>query len=470
MTKKIHDYIYSMRDGFLRDLSELIAVPSVIGIPEDGAPFGIEPKNALLKMREICENMGFRTTDYENAVLCADYIPEFACGEIELGILAHLDVVPVEKSNWDTDPFSLTEKNGVLYGRGVIDDKGPAIAALYALKCVKELGIPLKKGVRLIFGTNEENGSEDLEIYKKRDKFPPNVFTPDGSFPVINIEKGMMRSSFNGTLSGQGSVVSICGGRIPNAVPDTAKAELRFVSLEAVLREIEADKSGAAFEARESGGNVEILCRGRAAHASTPESGINAVTAVISLVNRLFVSGALPSQDGKQRAVLSALEKIFPFGETNGDSLGLRCSDESGSLTCVLSMFNLGTGSCGGMIDVRFPTCVNLAFVEEKERAALKEAGAEFVGFMGDEPHVVPEDSEFVQKLLSVYERVEGEKGRCIAIGGGTYVHNIPGGVAFGAERGGTDYHMHGDNESAALGELLRDAALFAEVITEICG
>ncbi len=455
MADNIHDWIYSKKDEILSVLGELVAIPSVMGEPTDGAPFGEEPKKALLRMKEICERSGFETHNIGDAVLCADHLPN---GEpAELGILAHLDVVPVEAANWATDPFSMTEKNGVLYGRGTIDDKGPAVAALFALRCVKELGLPIKKGVRLIFGTNEENGSGDLEIYKKHEKFPPKVFTPDGSFPIINIEKGMMRSRFTGKLS-SGKIVEFHGGKIPNAVPDRAEAVLSGVSLEDVQNAIAGDGTGAAFTADKISDTVKIAAKGRSAHASTPESGINAVTALVSLVDRVI-----------DEPVLRGLKRIFPFGETDGSSLGLKSSDKSGALTCVFSILNISDGKASGTVDVRFPTCQDLRSVEEKERAAFASAGLDFDGFMGDEPHVVPEDSEFIRSLLRVYERIEGEKGHCVAIGGGTYVHDIEGGVAFGAERGDTDYHMHGDDEFITVDELLKDTVLFASAILEIC-
>lgn len=451
---EIENYIYSKKDEIIGDLAELVAIPSVMGEPSEDAPFGTEPKRALMKMTELCRKSGFSVTNYENAVICADLYPEKG---LELGILCHLDIVPVNEGGWNTNPFNLTEKNGVLYGRGTIDDKGPAVAALYALKCVKELKIPLEKGVRLIFGTNEENGSDDLKIFKKHDKFPPKVFTPDGSFPVINIEKGMMRSKFTGSISENSAVVSFSGGKIPNAVPDSASVVLREISLQNALHAIDSDKSGAEFTAEENGGLLKIKCKGKSAHASTPETGINAVTALISLVNRLC-----------NDPVLRGLERIFPFGETDGSSLGLDCADESGALTCVFSIFKVDENRCSGMIDVRFPTCKRLSFVEEKERAALSSAGVSFESYMGDEPHIVPENSDFVRRLLEVYEENEGERGYCKAIGGGTYVHDIEGGVAFGAERGDTDYNMHGDNEFITTDELLRDAVLFAKVIEGI--
>lgn len=468
MSEKIREYIYSHKEEMLCVLGELVAIPSVKGEPAENAPFGKEPRRALDKMLEICSGMGFETSCCENVVGTAELS---VGGEAALGILCHLDVVPAEPRSWHSDPFSMTERGGVLYGRGVIDDKGPAVASLFAMKCIKELGIPLKKGVKLIFGTDEENGSEDLEIYLSREKLPAAVFTPDGSFPIINIEKGMMRSRFDGKINGQGSVVSLSGGAIPNAVPDRAEAVLEGVSRADVDDVVSADAGGAEFTVESENDRVKITCKGRSAHASTPESGINAVTALIGIVNRLFDSGKLPVNDGVQRDILRGLAEVFPFGETDGTAAGLKCSDEkSGALTCVFSIFGMDRSGCHGTVDVRFPTCASLDFVEKAERAAYARAGCEFAGAMGDEPHCVDENSDFVRRLLAVYERVEGENGRCIAIGGGTYVHNIEGGVAFGAERGDTDYHMHGADEFVTVEELLKDAVLFAEAIVEICG
>lgn len=461
MNSKIQEYIYSHSDEMLEVLARLVAVPSVKGEPQQNAPFGREPLRALELMHEICSGYGFETAICENAAGSAEYNP--AGGEIQLGILCHLDVVPVEPANWSTPPFELTQRGGVLYGRGVIDDKGPAVASLFAMRCVKDLGIPLKKGVRLIYGTDEENGSEDMEIYRRHNQLPPNVFTPDGSFPVINIEKGMMRSRFAGRYSG-GSIVRFDGGRIPNAVPDSACAEIVGIPADTV-REKSARFGGLSFEISESRGAVRIECTGRAAHASTPEGGANAVTGLLGLL------AELPLKQGAQSEIVRGLAAKFPFGECDGKSCGLKASDEkSGALTCVFSIFSMSESECHGCVDVRFPVCMSLAKVEQAERSAFAQAGCEFEGFMGDEPHCVDENSEFVQSLLRVYERCEGEKGRCIAIGGGTYVHTIDGGVAFGAERGDTDYNMHGANEFITADELLRDAVLFAEAIAEICG
>lgn len=451
MNAKIQEYITSKESEIIKNLEDLVAIPSVKDEPRGSALFGEEPKRALLKMKEICEGMGFKTTVYDNAVLCADY-----GNAPELGILAHLDVVPAESLNWNTNPFQLTEKDGILYGRGVIDDKGPAVAALWALNAIKELNIPLSKGVRLIFGTDEENGSEDLKIYKKYDKFPPKVFTPDGAFPVINIEKGMLRLKFSGNTGS--NYIEFRGGNIPNVVPDKAKAIMRKISADKARAAIPED-SEAKFTITERGDNIFISCDGKAAHASTPEGGVNAVTALLSIMNKLA------DEPG-----LQGIGKLFPFGETDGATLGLKFSDDSGALTCVLSTLSiLPSGECEGTADIRFPASMTLAQVKSKVEAAFGAHKLKYDILLEEEPHVVPAESEFIKTLLSVYEDVEGEKGGCVAIGGGTYVHDIEGGVAFGAERGGTDYHMHGDNEFITKEELLKDAVLFAHAIAEIC-
>ncbi len=456
MQKKIEQYIYSHKDKMLSALSRLVAIPSVKGKAEENAPFGREPKRALEEMCAICGELGYTAEICENAVGSIDYCPD---GEVTLGVLCHLDVVPCQPENWASDPYTLTEKDGVLYGRGVIDDKGPAVAALYAIHCIKELGLPLKNGVRLIFGTDEENGSEDMELYRKNKAFPKNVFTPDGSFPVINVEKGMMRSTFRASIP-EGRVRCFHGGSIPNAVPDSAYAEVK-----AELSEINAVMSSinAEFHTEQLAEYVRITAVGKSAHASTPEGGVNAVTALVALLSMLNLTT-------EESAIFCNLNKAFPFGETDGASVGLKAADETGALTLVFSIFDMEQGKCSGTVDVRFPTCLSLAVVEQREREALAAAGCEFVGYMGDEPHCVDENSEFVQSLLRVYERIEGEKGCCIAIGGGTYVHNIEGGVAFGAERGDTDYHMHGADEFIPVDELLKDTVLFANAIAEICG
>lgn len=414
---EIKNYIMSHSSEMTELLAELVAVPSVQGEAADGCPFGEEPARALAIMLEKCRGYGFAVENVDNYAGSADY----GASEPALAILTHLDVVPAGEG-WSSGPFTLTRDGDKLVGRGAIDDKGPAVAAVFALRAIRELGIPLKKGVRLIFGTNEENGSADLEYYRSKRSLPPMVFTPDGEYPVINAEKGMLRVYFSAPFdSGE-----IHGGTVINAVPSVCSY------------------------------GAEDYC-GKSAHASTPEKGENAITKFLDL-------------QGTVHPLLASLSALFPHGETNGSSAGLGFFDEiSGSMTCVLSMLNTDGGRLRGGIDIRFPLDRTKAEVSDIICGRLREAGFDIDSCEGVEPHCTDADSEFVQALLRVYERVTGEKGRCIAIGGGTYVHEVEGGVAFGAEFPDTDYHMHSPDEFITLSDLLKNAELMAEAIVELC-
>ncbi|MBQ8959689.1 MAG: Sapep family Mn(2+)-dependent dipeptidase [Ruminococcus sp.] len=438
---EIRNYIQSHRDEMIELLRELVAVPSVQGDAAEGAPFGKEPARALRIMLEKCSELGFSVENVDNYAGSADF------GQApQLGILSHLDVVP-EGTGWKGDPFVLREENGRLIGRGTCDDKGPAVAALFALRAVKELGIPLKKGVRLIFGTNEENGSADLAYYRTKRELPPMVFTPDGEYPVINAEKGMIRIRFSapfavGDVTHQQAhnLISVHGGTVINAVPESCDF---YMSVPDVG----------------SPSMITAKVPGRSAHASTPEKGDNAITKYLASIGKFVTDPPL-----------DRLAQLFPHGETNGKSCGIALSDEvSGETTCVLSMLDTEGARLTGAIDVRFPISFTSAEVKAKICGKLNEAGFDIDSAECSEPHFTDENSPFVQTLLRVYEKVTGDHGRAIAIGGGTYVHDIPGGVAFGAEFPGHSGNMHAAEEFITIDDLLKNAEIMAEAIVELC-
>ena len=416
----IRNYLEEHKEEMIAFLSELVAVPSVQGDATADFPFGPEPAKALDLMLNKCRSFGFAVENVENYAGSADLNDL----EPQLAILSHLDVVP-EGTGWLAAPYIMRrdDATGKLIGRGTIDDKGPAVAALWAAKAVRELGIPLKKGVRLIFGTNEENGSADLAYYRSKRQLPPMVFTPDGEYPVINVEKGMLRVYFSAKYSG----IPVHGGTVVNAVPAVCSDDVDDYI-------------------------------GKSAHASTPEKGENAITKFLSI-------------QGNLHPLLDKLSELFPHGEFDGKSCGLGFSDPiSGSMTCVLSMLNVENSRLCGAIDIRFPIDRTKAEISEIICGKLREAGFYIDSCEGVEPHCTDGNSDFVQSLLRVYERVTGDKGRCIAIGGGTYVHEIEGGVAFGAELPNTDHNMPSPEEFITIDELILNAELMAEAIVEICG
>ena len=420
---EIRKYLEDKKEEMIAFLGELISVRSVQEEAEEGYPFGRNSARALEIMLDKCNESGFHVENVDNYVGSAD----FNDSEAALGILSHLDVVP-EGSGWTSDPYELKRENGILTGRGTIDDKGPAVASLYAMKALKELNIPLKKGVRLIFGTNEENGGDDIVYYRKNHTLPPMVFTPDGEYPVINGEKGMLRIYFSAEIEEK---IKIQAGEVINAVPMACA--------------VETDCSVMLYE-------------GKSAHASTPEKGENAITKFLA------------DYSGNSTA-LNGLKQIFQHGDVEGSVI---FGDNSQNFTCVISLLKTVEKfeKCyiEGGIDVRFPFGHTKDDVQKIICDKLEAAGITIDSVMAVNPHYTDENSNFVQSLLSVYEQVTGEKGKCITIGGGTYVHDIEGGVAFGAEYEGGSGNMHGADEFITEESLILNAEIMAEAIKAICG
>ena len=457
--EQIQNWLKAHESEMIADLRGLVEIPSVGGKPEEHAPYGIYPAKALDFMLEKAGSYGFSTENAGHRVGCIALDDKPA----KLGILAHLDVVPAGEG-WTHKPFALTEENGKLIGRGATDDKGPAVAALYALRAVRELGIPLQSGVQLLYGTDEERGASDLDWYMQEHTLPPMVFTPDGEYPVITLEKGMGRMEFSTTFTdGKSPVVSLRAGEVINAVPALAEAVLEGVSMDTFLASRKTDYPGIAIGCFVDDYDcLHISVDGKNAHASTPEQGRNALTCLLELLTCVL-------EDCQQAQAVRRLAKRFPYGETDGKSCGIQAADEiSGALTLVLSVMHMDRKGMTANCDTRFPVCTNGKAVTDGIAAAVAPLGSRVL--MCDEPHHTDENSPFVQTLLQIYENVTGQPGKCLAIGGGTYVHFIEGGVAFGAEFPGEDIHMHGAEEYIRKDALLLDAEMMALAIAKLCG
>ena len=453
------------REQMIDDICELISIRSVRGNPEDGKPFGAGPAMALEKAAGLIKSRGFNVTNFDNYMITADINGQ----EPELGILAHLDVV-CEGTGWNTDPFRAEIIDGRLYGRGTSDDKGPAVAALYAMSAVRDIAPNLTRGCQLILGSAEETGSEDLAYYRKKEKMPPYVFTPDADFPVINIEKGRFAPGFAANWEENINlprIISIKGGDTTNIVPNFASAIIEGMQADAVEKLCAefSKKTGAAISASASDGQIQIEARGSSAHAAHPEDGINAQTALLSMLT------SMPFAESEGFERLCALAKLFPHGDTSGNASGIAMQDEiSGKLTLNFGVLRYDITGLEGTIDIRMPVCAPEEDIADKIDKLLY-----FSGIRTKDRttltlcHHVDEKSEFVQTLLNVYEEYTGEKGYCRAVGGGTYVHGIPGGVAFGCAMPEIDYKIHGANEFIGVDEIILSAKMFAAVILDMC-
>ena len=463
MKNRISSYIDSQKDSFLNDLRALVNIKSVREEAKEGMPFGAGPAQALNEAIKISRSHGFEAINFEN------YAGEITYGENpELMLLAHLDVVD-EGDFWTYEPYNMKIVGNRAYGRGTTDDKGAALCCLYAMKAARELFGEPRKGVRLVLGCGEETGSEDMEYYFRKREMLPFTLSPDADYPLINLEKGRFAPDFtkNSDNTGEKTVVAFHGGTTANIVPCKSKAILSGLTQEEILPSLTqtTEKTGVEFSIKEENGIVEISALGISAHAAHPENGNNAQTALISLINSLSLT------ENETTASFKALEKLFPHRETDGLSVGVKMGDEiSGSLTLNFGVLHFENGSFTGNLDLRCPLCANEENVKNVIEKAFSDNGFRFT----DEPsmvpvHFVPEDAPVIKTALKVYEEYTGLKGECLSIGGGTYVHNIPGGVAFGIEFPGTDYRIHGADEFAIIDELLLTAKMYTAIIYELC-
>ncbi|MBP1564590.1 MAG: dipeptidase PepV [Oscillospiraceae bacterium] len=440
-------------DELLERLGEIIKIPSVGADALPGMPYGEKCAEVLGCFLDIAKKEGFSTKNFENYVGTIEFNDKPA----KLGVLCHLDVVPVTKKDWSYTPFEAQIDNGRLYGRGAIDNKGPAMAVLFALKAIKEAGIELKHNVRFIVGCDEERGSSDLEYYMKKEKMPPYVFTPDGDYPVINIEKGMLRLGFERKISFS-HIKSMSGGTVVNAVPAYADAVVSGFDYEYLK-----NKASGNISVFEESNGIRIVYNGTAAHASTPSMGENAITGLVKFISKLEL-------DNDEKVFFKNISESFSHNEFNGEHLGICMSDEkSGDLTAVLSIINYSEDSFKMKMDIRYPLCGNKDDIKEKIKNALHLSELVIKTEFENDPHCVDEDSEFIKTLLKVYHEQTGLETYCKAIGGGTYVHDIEGGVAFGAEFPGDVNNMHGNDESITLESLRMNTKIIANAIYEIC-
>lgn len=466
--KQIEAYFEQHQQEMLEDICRLVRIRSVREEAEPDKPFGHGPWLAMQEAKALLEERGFAVRNFENYVMDAD-LPGTDGKAPKLGILAHMDVVE-EGRGWTMDPYQPVIRDGCLYGRGTADDKGPAVAGLYAMMAAREIAPDLTHGVRLILGSAEETGSEDLDYYLKKEKAPEWCFSPDAEFPVINIEKGRYAPKFFAQWEESHAlprVRSVKGGATVNIVPQNAEAVVEGLDVAVLQQACDAKnrETGVVFTVTvQADGSILVEAQGVGSHASNPQEGKNAQAALVSLL------AGLPLADCAQTKMLAKLAALFPFEDYGGKAMGVYAEDAvSGPLTLAFTVLDMDAKGFTGAMDARLPICVNGEAFRDAVTQVLADRGIEAPLKYVVKPHHTPEESAFVQTLLKAYEQYTGNKGECIAIGGGTYVHSIEGGVAFGCAMPGTDNRMHGADEFVVIREIVDSAKIFTQVILDMC-
>lgn len=506
------------RDEMLANLKVLLAIPSVKdeATAEPDAPCGQAVAQALDFMLNLARAHGLQTEKLEGIVGYASFDggelkntdEQSALGHEETGstdisaafsdgatddtydqtadegyiaVLTHLDVVP-PGDGWTTPPFEPQIRGDRLYARGAIDDKGPAMASLYALLAVKSLGLPLRRQVRLIWGTDEESGMACMDVYNRLQPPPVAGFTPDADFPIVHAEKGQVNARMtlrtargDEPLSGL-KLVSFRSGRASNMVPDKAEAVISGPA--ARLSDI-ADKYGTYVKA-ETGGTAEFVpastgepesesaklvlrLQGRSVHGMVPHEGVNAGLRLLHYLRAYEWSGS-------GNAFIRDIDSLL-YEDFEGQALGIAGSDAiTGSLTVNAGLF-------------AFDSTSDQAYVHLNIRHPISMEGDRIVTYLNDRlsaidwkleqvslkrPHAVPADHPLVTTLQRVYREQTGQPATLLSTGGGTYAAKLASGVAFGPLFPGEFDSAHQSDESIALDSLMKATAIYARAIYEL--
>ena len=468
--EKLDAIVMSYRDELIENIRKWIAIPSVQGEPAGkNAPFGAEVRRMLDTALADAKAFGFDVRDIDG--YAGDV--SFGSGEKTMGMLSHLDVVPLG-DGWHHDPLAGEIADGKIYGRGTTDDKGPALCALYAMRAVKEAGIPLKHGVRLILGCDEETGMSDMRYYASKVQMPDYGFSPDAEFPVINIEKGGVNLRLGKVTGGEAGatipVYALYAGERPNVGPAEATAvvgleHITLDELNARLSEIEkAHEKFRLSAAMEGEGRAKITAIGVNAHAAMPEGGVNAAGMLLTALKAL---GA--GSEGSAPAIALLADAIGM--DYTGAQLGIACQDElSGPLTCNLGILRYDQNEITALLDIRYPLCGDEAQILGRAALTAAPAGMSVACPFHHTPLHVPAESEIVQGLLAAYHEVTGLPAYTIAIGGGTYSRMMPNTVAFGVCFPGDMDVCHIADEYIDIEKMMLGVKIFAHAIARLAG
>lgn len=407
----------------VKNVSQIIKFDSTQKPAKDGMPFGEENAKCLEFFLSLAEFLGFETKNYDN------YVGEVVWGEgEEFAVLAHLDVVPAG-NGWAHDPFGgeIDEVNKKIWGRGAMDDKGPAIISLYAMYALKESGFKPGKKIKLILGCNEETGWACIDHYNKVAHMPETGISPDANFPVIYAEKGILHLKFRFPAKGV-QFRGLKGGSLSNMVCDYC---------EVICDGGEPEKYGLVREGK------KVISRGKSAHGSTPHKGVNAIPAMLEFLGLDEMKDLL-------------FDEKFGVGEFE---------DQTGRLTFSPDLISQEGDGIFVTCDVRYPAtmCRSTVLDEIDKRGISYEIMHEQAPLFNDA------DGELISTLLNVYNEVTGKNAKPLAIGGGTYARALKCGAAFGPEEEGEEETIHQANEYITFEKIDKCFNMYKLALERLC-
>lgn len=422
---------------FLKDLDRVVSIPSYLQEDNSGYPFGENIQKVLEEMLELCKELGFKTyLDPEGYYGYA----EIGEGDKLVGVLGHLDVVPPgDLDKWENPPFNPIIKDGKYYGRGSQDDKGPTLAAIYALKTLLDCGVKLKYRVRFIFGTDEENLWRDMPKYVEKEEMPSIGFTPDSKFPLIYSEKGLLQCKL---IAKNDSGMIFKGGDAFNSVPSNIIVE-NEENLVETLENLE-------YEYKMKDGKVEVV--GKSVHAQVAETGINAINRYMHALHKM-------GKETKSGKFITENLIRYDFAEP---IFGLIKDEHSGELKFNVGKIEFNEENEILGIDMRIPVTYDKDRIVETLSKKAKEYGFEYVQHDYLKSIYVPLDSELITILMSSYQEVTGDMdSQPVASGGATYARAMNNCVAFGCVLPGSPKTEHQPNEYIILDDIKKAMKIY---------
>lgn len=439
------NYATTYKTAVVESLQKLLSFDGTLKENPDSidAPFGEGIRDSLRYVLELGRAWGFKTKNIDNI---AGHI-EYGDGDEIIGILCHVDVVPAD-GKWTYPPFSGTVVDGKIFGRGAVDDKGPTICSLYALKILKDLGIVPKKKIRLIIGTDEESHWRGITRYFQTNEMPDFGFSPDASFPIIYGEKGIMHIEL---INEAPSDIIVQSGSRFNVVPEQALARhckhlypkyTKYIKSHNYNGEIKQDT---------------LYLYGKSAHAMEPEKGMNAAYRMAAFL-------AEYTEDGLIAFVRDVLR------DSRLKEAGFHFSDhEMGDLTCNLGILNTGKDGGKACLDFRYPRNWDKVKFLEDFRNLAETYGLHVHISQDKQPHYVDKNDPDILTLHAAYIKYTKDTiTPLFTIGGGTYARALEKGVAFGLSFPGREDVVHQTDEYVLTEDLVMALAIYTEAIYQL--
>lgn len=446
------------RQELIADLKDLVAIRSVGAPPVENYPFGIGCAQAADHFIDIGRKYGMtgENDDYYTVSLLLK-----GRQKQEIAILGHLDVVDAGK-NWKRDAFQPWDEKGFVFGRGSLDNKGPLLTAVYALRCIRELGLLHQCTFRVIAGCDEEKEMRDVAFYLSRREAPLFTLICDGAWPVCIGEKGLLKAELSFDIP-QCNLLALEGGNATNQVPDWASVVLRDCSEESLKILLQKDPY---VQIDQIGSCVKVSVKGKTAHCSTPENGINAILLLVDVLCR----NTLLHEDVVQK--LSTLKKAFT--DIDGTGLKIYYADQmSGRTTCIPSKILLKDQKICVGIDIRYPVTRDGGLLISQLEKQCERMGVRLKIISHHSPFVFPENDPVCKMLLKTCERHLSRRVKPYTTGGVSYARFFPRSVPFGPA-----YRLpkalsgcgepHAANEGVSIDQLLEAVKVYVIALLKL--